>query len=264
MSEKYLGVPFDIHGGGEDLLFPHHEDEKAQTECAFCEHLAGRESVRYWVHGGFITVDGEKMGKSEGNFTLARDVIWPHGSYDPMALRMLFISGHYRSPINYAVPLLDEANARLDRIYNGLEALARAAETAPDNPETPAMNVKISAFDEAMDDDFNTAGALGVIFEFIAGANQVIAEKRATKRWALETLATLRRWLDVLGIRPHRAKIGGAGDSEKLVDLLLQVRQDVRVAKQYPISDKIRDGLKGLGYEVEDLPGGKSVAKRKQ
>jgi cysteinyl-tRNA synthetase len=278
MSRKYLGVPFDIHCGGQDLMFPHHEDEKAQTECAYHVELHDAESVRYWIHNAFVTakprpedanlgadlIDAQtgsvKMSKSLGNVKWLREMIWPDGPYDPMAVRMMLLSSHYRSPIVFDPPMLDEANARLERIYNTLETLERSgasgqAEMAPSIRD---------GFNAVMDDDFNTAGALGVLFEYVSTTNQEIAKNALSATASAQALVTIRTMLNVLGIRPHRAKIGGAGDSEKLVDLLLQVRQDVRVAKQYPISDKIRDGLKGLGYEVEDLPGGKSLAKKKQ
>jgi cysteinyl-tRNA synthetase len=278
MSRKYLDVPFDIHCGGQDLLFPHHEDEKAQTECAYHEELHEGESVRYWVHNAFVNAKARpedaqlgadvydaatnsvKQGKSLGNVKWLREVIWPDGPYDPMVVRMMLISSHYRSPIVFEPGLLDEANARLERIYNTLETLERAGPAA----HTDVVAVVRDNFIAAMDDDFNTAGALGVLFEYVSATNQEMAKISKSPDLAAQAITTIRTLLNVLGIRPQRAKIGGAGDSEKLTELLLQVRQDVRVAKQYPISDKIRDGLKALGYEVEDLPGGKSVAKKKQ
>ncbi len=283
MSQKYLDVPFDIHMGGQDLLFPHHEDEKAQTECAYHDHLGDKESVNYWVHNAFITVKARpdevvgsenldaqtgtvKMSKSLGNVKWLREMIWPEGPYDPMALRMLMLSSHYRSPIIFEPALLDESAARLERIYNALEAIERTTAQIPDAAKLRDTNSEtIKKFVVAMDDDFNTAGALGEIFDAVSKANGLIAGSKSEAD--LKQAAMLRNdiieILNVLGIRPHRAKTTSAGDSEKLVDLLLQVRQDVRVAKQYAISDKIRDGLKGLSYEVEDLPGGKSLAKKK-
>ncbi|HEY3322717.1 MAG TPA: cysteine--tRNA ligase [Planctomycetota bacterium] len=265
MSRLYLGVPFDIHGGGQDLLFPHHEDEKAQTECAYHEELGDKDSVRYWVHNAFITVDGEKMAKSfrdaEGkpNVKWLREMIWPEGSYDPMAIRMLMLSSHYRSPLEAERQLFDEAVARLERIYNTIEALERvnAAGVAAPN------RVEIAQFEAAMDDDFNTAGALGVVFDLVSHANQELAKNVLTPEQIAAALATIRLMLSVLGLRPHRAKAASAGDSEQLVELLMQARLEARTAKQYQLGDKIRNGIKALGYEVEDLPGGKWVVMKK-
>jgi cysteinyl-tRNA synthetase len=276
MSRAYLGVPFDIHCGGQDLLFPHHEDEKAQTECAYCEELKSGESVKYWVHNAFITVKKRaedaavsadlvdaatgsvKMSKSLGNVKWLREMIWPEGPYDPMAVRMMLLSSHYRSPIVFEPAMLDEAAARLERIYNTVESLERTTT----EQGVPSKTI-LAGFDAAMDDDFNTAGALGVLFEFIGTANQNLSKSALKASEASEAIATIQALLSVLGIRPHRAKAGGAGDSEKLIDLLMQSRQDARAAKQYQLGDKIRDGIKALGYEVEDLPGGKWAVKKK-
>lgn len=265
MSHKYLGAQFDIHCGGQDLLFPHHEDEKAQTECAYCEELKNGESVKYWVHNAFITVDGEKMAKSfrdaegRGNVRWLREMIWPEGTYDPMAIRMMILSSHYRSPLEVEPKLFDESVARLDRIYNAIDALQRIrGETnGVVRPQT------LAAFEAAMDDDFNTAGAIGVIFEYVSEINQSLAKNALDAIGAANAVCTLAKLLDILGFRTERAKQGGAGDSEKLIDLLMQSRQDARAAKQFQLGDKIRDGIKALGYEVEDLPGAKWNVKKK-
>ncbi len=265
MSRKHVGVPFDIHGGGQDLLFPHHEDEKAQTECAYCEELKNGESVRYWIHNGFLTLDGEKMSKSLGNVKWLREMIWPEGPHDPMTVRMIFLSSHYRSPINFEPGLFDEAKARLERIYNAIASIDRV------NPGTglwrnAEKSPAIKAFEAAMDDDFNTAGALAALFDLVSEVNKQLASKipdHAMLQFARTDLVAI---LDTLGIRSQRASNpsqAGSGDSLKLVDLLLQVRQEVRAAKLYAVGDKIRNTLKELGYEVEDLPGGKWVVKKK-
>jgi len=274
MSRKYLGVPFDIHCGGQDLLFPHHEDEKAQTECAYGEELGGKESVRYWIHNAFVTVKARpedqnvasdlvdaqsgsvKMSKSLGNVKWLREMIWPEGPYDPMAVRMLLLSSHYRSPIVFEPAMLDEATARLERIYEALAKLEPAIAAHPD--VRPSADL-ILPFERAMDDDFNTAGALGVVFEAVSAANLGKMPEEASAQAGVSIF----KMLVVLGIRPHRAKAGGAGDSEKLVDLLLQTRQEARKAKLFALGDKIRGDLKALGYEVEDLAGGKWAVKRR-
>jgi cysteinyl-tRNA synthetase len=299
MSRQYLGVPFDIHCGGQDLLFPHHEDEKAQTECAYHEELGEQESVRYWVHNAFLTVKARpedaavgsdlvdaqtgsvKMSKSLGNVKWLREMIWPEGPYDPMAVRMMLLSSHYRSPIVFEPGMLDEATARLERIYNTLEALERHLardEVRSLDPgvlghalDKSATTVK-DEFERAMDDDFNTAGALAAVFHLCSWANsdQGLARECSLDFSELSKAAFLssireeiRLFLAVLGIRPHRAKAGGAGDSEKLAELLMQARQEARKAKLFPLSDKIRADLTGLGYQVEDLPSGKWVVKKK-
>jgi len=281
MSHKYLGAQFDIHCGGQDLLFPHHEDEKAQTECAYCDELKNGESVKYWVHNAFVNVKARpedeklggdvvdatsgavKMSKSLGNVKWLREMIWPEGPYDPMAVRMMLLSSHYRSPILFEPAMLDEASARLERIYNTLDALKRVEPMKSTEP-LPTPN-QSSDFDEAMEDDFNTAGALGAIFEMCNHANAHLQklkpgeEEYQSYMW----IDCITRSLDILGIRPERAKQGGAGDSEKLIELLMQSRQDARAAKQFQLGDKIRDGIKALGYEVEDLPGAKWNVKKK-
>ena len=286
MSQKYLGVPFDLHGGGQDLLFPHHEDEKAQTECAFHDTLGKRESVRYWVHSAFLNlkatpedaqrapehVDREsgsvKMSKSLGNVWWVKELLWPEGPYDPAAVRMLLLSAHYRSPIVFEPALLEEATAKLERIYNALESIARALQETPQPPAQPAADAQslqaIQNFETAMDDDFNSAGALAAIFDLVVHANQALANKTALPDQLRAWATALKQMLEVLGLRAVRAKAAGsAADSDKLVELLIQARQEARAAKQYALGDKIRDGLKALGYEIEDLPGGKWVVKKR-
>jgi len=207
-----------------------------------------------------------KMSKSLGNVKWLREMIWPEGPYDPMAVRMMMLSSHYRSPIVFEPAMLDEATARLERIYNTLEKVALSLDkTYLDSRSIEPEPLKL-AFDSAMNDDFNTAGALGIIFDMCTIVNQELTKdmrnteyqfRPAFLRWQIIEL------LQVLGIRPTRAKATAAGDSEKLVDLLMQSRQDARAAKAYQLGDKIRDGIKGLGYEVEDLPGGKWSVKKK-
>jgi len=319
MSHKYLGVPFDIHCGGQDLLFPHHEDEKAQTECAYCEQLKNAESVRYWVHNAFVTakprpqdtavladpkglgsalVDAEtnsiKMSKSLGNVKWVREMIWPDGPSDPMSLRMMLLSSHYRSPIVFDSAMLDEAAAKLERIYNALETIGRVLKTnatvswvrsteyivaADDDTATLRMPLLAGVlkarqdFESAMDDDFNTAGAVGAIFELVAKVNQELAKYPLLKvppgdaAAFYQAATTIRAQLDVLGVRSHRATRLGASsdDSQRLLNALMLTRQRARETKQFALSDGIRDALLALGYEIEDLPSGKwNVKKTRQ
>jgi cysteinyl-tRNA synthetase len=280
MSRKYLGVPFDIHCGGQDLLFPHHEDEKAQTECAYQDDLCGHDSVRYWVHNAFVTVkarpadaqlDGDlvdqqsgavKMSKSLGNVKWLREMIWPEGPYDPMSVRMLLLSSHYRSPIIFEPAMLSEATAKLDRIYNTLELLERILPpSAKEGGEGKAA--QIQAFEAAMDDDFNTAGALAAIFDAVSAVNQLASQPQENGDALQATRLAILAMLNILGLRTQRVQSQGGGkESEQLVELLLQVRKEARTARQFTLSDKVRTGLKALGYEVEDLPDGKWAVKK--
>jgi cysteinyl-tRNA synthetase len=297
MSHKYLGVPFDIHCGGMDLVFPHHEDEKAQTECAYPELLQGRESVRYWIHNAFVNVkarpqdgalsaevlDAEsgsvKMSKSLGNVLWLRQMIRPEGPCDPMAVRMMLLSSHYRSPIIFEPGLLDEAIARLDRLYNSLEASARAAANlAWDGNWRDAAGrahrladlaaAASNSFHDAMDDDFNTAGALAAIFDLAGELNRAVAAgsqgmEEAWRRGLAGAAATAKQLLGVLGIRAERAARGGSQDSDALVELLLRLRQEARQGKLFALADHAREGLAKLGYQVEDLPGGRWTVKKR-
>jgi cysteinyl-tRNA synthetase len=257
MSAKYLGTPFDIHGGGEDLIFPHHENEIAQAEA-----LTGNTFVRYWLHNGFITVSKEKMSKSIGNVESLRDVL---RRYMPSTLRFFFLTAHYRSPIEYATDRLSEAAGGLDRIYNCLEALDRrlaapagASEAAAgtDDIVKKADDARV-AFEKAMDDDFNTAGALGAVFDLVSAANTSL--KAGTGGAGLgETATVLRELLMVLGLPTERERPAAGELEEKLLELLVGVRGEARKAKQFAIADHVRDELKALGVEIEDVPGGKS------
>ncbi|MBE7466939.1 MAG: cysteine--tRNA ligase [Planctomycetes bacterium] len=298
MSRRYLGVPFDIHCGGKDLLFPHHEDEKAQTECAYCDELSGAESVRYWVHNEFITVDGEKMAKSSqekmgrSNVKWVREMIWPEGPYDPMALRMMLLSSHYRSPVDFSLEMLDEATAKLERIYNALEGLARISGENPnetgswrktseemallEDAGTQTIGVPLlkavvraeSAFESSMDDDFNTAGALGVIFELVSAVNSELAKRAGQECSPAERIGfqhasqTIRKLLGILGLREWRETLSGGAEAG-LSALLLEIRALARQGKQFPLADAIRDGLLKLNFEIKDLPGGKSEVRKK-
>jgi cysteinyl-tRNA synthetase len=294
MSRRYLGLPFDIHCGGMDLVFPHHEGEKAQSECAFADVLGGAESVRYWVHNAFVTVKARpadqalsadlldqatgavKMSKSLGNVKWLREMIQPAGPCDPMAVRMLLLSSHYRSPIAFEPALLDEAVSRLDRLYNALEAVQRAAgadaggpEAAPPAADQTASEGARHAFIEAMDDDLNTAGALAAVFDLVGLINQKLAVAGnnglapGDRHGLARAAATVRELLSVLGFRTERAQAHGPGDSSGLLDLLLRTRHEARQARQFALADSIRKGLARLGYEVEDLPGGKWTVKRR-
>ena len=254
MSMKYLGETFDIHCGGKDLLFPHHENEVAQSECA-----TGKPFARYWMHNGFINIDNEKMSKSLGNFFTVRDIV---KEYDPEDIRMFMLSAHYRSPINFSRDMVAQAHASLQRLYTARENLLFLKKNAPDkamtaDEEALLARVKEYAdrFDAAMDDDLNTADAMGAIFELVRDANlNLNAETaKAAIQAALDALLEL---CDVLGLLMKKASDLPA-DIQALADERVQARKD----KNWKRSDELRDQLKELGYTVEDTKEGQKVRK---
>jgi cysteinyl-tRNA synthetase len=280
MSEKELGVPFDIHGGATDLVFPHHENELAQSEAA-----TGRPFVRYWVHGGLLQVNAEKMSKSLGNFLLLRDVL---EDYDPNVVRLLMLQTHYRSPLDFSGERLVEAQSSLDRLETAVRnacwlECATAGDGAPP-AEHAALVAAIastrSRFVSEMDDDFNTAGALGAIYELVRSMNAFVAADPEPSAEDSEALAdattTIVDLLGVLGVDidvaagtceyPAEVVTLAAGlasyvgdDPFAAVDALLAARADARAAKDWARADAVRDGLAGLGFTVEDTPQGARV-----
>lgn len=262
MSLKYLGTDIDIHGGGADLIFPHHENEIAQSEAA-----TGERFVRYWLHNGFITVNKEKMSKSTGNFFLVREIL---REFPGAAVRLFLLSTHYRSPLDFDRDGLDSSARGLSRLNDSLALLDKVLESKPVKKEagdedalTRAIAHCRQEFERAMDDDFNTALALGEIFEFVRAVNGfinradfVLTEKAyqllSEARCLLEQLAG-----EVLGIDISRAaRDYEPGEVKALVELLLEVRNKARRKKDWEIADFIRERLKGLGIRVEDTPWG--------
>jgi len=253
MSAKYLGATFDIHGGGEDLIFPHHENEIAQAEA-----LTGRPFARYWLHNGFITVRKEKMSKSLGNVETLRDIL---GRYAGSVLRFFFLGAHYRSPIEFSRERLDEAAAGLERIHNCLDSVdlrLRGKVDAPAPDIEKATAGAREAFVRHMDDDFNTAGAIGAIFDLVAAVNAVLASRQADdaelRKLDVATEA-LRELLGVLGLPAVREAAAG-GREKDLAELAVWARAEARKAKQYALADEVRARLASLGITVEDMPDG--------
>ncbi len=246
MSVKHLGKTIDIHGGGQDLTFPHHENEIAQSECA-----NGCKFVNYWVHNGFLSVDNVKMSKSLGNFTLIRDAAAAYG-YE--TLRMFLISAHYRSPLNYSEDSLIQAKAALDRLYtakSNLEFLIKNGEDGSDSGKKE-LDIYRDKFIEAMDDDFNTADAIGALFEMVRKINTMITE-HPTKALAMACHDRLMELSDILGI------LSAAQEEESLdekVEAMIQARQEARKAKNFAEADRIRDELKAMNIILEDTPQG--------
>ena len=255
MSMKYLGETFDIHAGGKDLLFPHHENEVAQSECA-----TGKPFARYWMHNGFINIDNEKMSKSLGNFFTVRDIL---KEYNPEDVRMFMLSAHYRSPVNFSRDMVAQAHASLQRLYTARENLLFLKKNAPDKALTAEEEallgrVKESAdrFDAAMDDDLNTADALGAIFEIVKDANVNLNEQSA-KAAVEKTLQTLLELTGVLGLLMKKAEEGLPAEIQQMADERAQARKE----KNWKRSDELRDALAAAGYLVKDTPQGQSITK---
>ena len=246
MVRQTLGDQIDIHGGARDLIFPHHENEIAQSEALTGKH----PFVRYWTHVGLVTSAGEKMSHSLHNFTTVRDVL---AAYPPMALRLYLLSTHYRSPISFSEEGLRAASRGLQRLRAALEGYEPSTTTVP---EPAYVEPYRRGFEEAMDDDFNTAGAIGQLFELAREINRRRAEgtpdaELAGGQAALKELGGV-LGLDLLAVQPAT----GLEDAEPFIELLVETRQKLREAKQWKLADDIRDGLARLGVVLEDRPGG--------
>jgi cysteinyl-tRNA synthetase len=276
MSMKLLGDTFDIHGGGKDLVFPHHENEIAQSEAA-----SGKQFVRYWMHNGFVNINSEKMSKSLGNFFTIRDIL---ERYDSEVLRFFLLSAHYRSPIDFSDQNLADAEAGLDRIYSALAAMEDilAKSSAPASPGSSLagneavdeLSERISGlhlrFCEAMDDDFNTALAIAHIFDLARALNRVLADKSADSSSVLPLLSQVKsevaKIAEVLGVldtvpadyltRMKDRKSSDLKISVEDIEKLVEERTSARKAKDFKRSDEIRTHLLEMGIELLDGPAG--------
>ncbi|OMH40675.1 cysteine--tRNA ligase [Desulfurobacterium indicum] len=256
MSMKYLGETMDIHGGGLDLIFPHHENEIAQSES-----YTGKTFVRYWMHNGFVMVNSEKMSKSLGNFFTIKEIL---EKFSPDVLRFFLISTHYRSPIDFSFERLKEAKAAFERIKNFLNTQTIIENIPQNDSKGSPVDVEkyINAFNEAMDDDFNTAKALGTLFEMIKEANilknRAVKEQkisREEKKSLLKAVTFTKEMMKTLGFKLEEEKTSNDLE-DKLIKLLIEIRQKLRKEKNFILADEIRDKLKEMGIVLEDLPGG--------
>ncbi|MBN1290167.1 MAG: cysteine--tRNA ligase [Actinobacteria bacterium] len=273
MSVKYLGVDFDIHGGGQDLIFPHHENERAQAEA----YSPGGRFVKYWMHSGMLNIDKEKMSKSLGNIKSLREVL---DEYKPDVIRMLMLGTHYRSPLNFSDESLVDAKASLERLQNcifNLKDLLKRLDgskvsMATIDRETELIDYVNNAeveFRNHMDDDFNSAAALGVVFNLVREINAYITEAEehrspGAKLVLLESERILEKLCGALGLFQSSPEVAGlpsahagrksetAPTLDEMMELILEVRQRARERKDFESSDAIRDGLLKLGIQIED------------
>ena len=250
MSKKYLGETIDIHGGGEDLVFPHHENEIAQSEA-----VSGKQFVRYWMHNAFLNIDNVKMSKSLGNFKTVRQI---SEEYDLQVLRFFMLSAHYRSPLNFSREMMDGAKASLDRILTAMEHLRDCLVAAKTEAITGAEEEELTAFDAlrekfeaAMDDDFNTADAISVIFEMVKRANITVTEE-SSKAYITRVKELLEKLLDVLGLLSERKE----ENLDARVEALIAERQTARKEKNFARADEIRNELTAMGILLEDTKEG--------
>ena len=260
MSSKHLGDTIDIHAGGNDLIFPHHENEIAQSE-----GVTGKKFVNYWIHFGFLNIQNEKMSKSLGNFFTARDVLSRHSVE---AIRLFFAQTHYGGPLNFSDDLLSGAQKGIDKVINLAERLLKEIKTAPENGSNPDFDLQkyFDEFDKVMDDDLNTPQAVAVIFDFVRAANKVIDDNSGLSK---DFLLLLKSFLEktaqgVLGI-VHFDELNQNGKpslEDDLLTLLVNLRDELKKEKNYKLSDEIRNKLNELGIVLADSKTG-TTYKRK-
>lgn len=241
MNHKHLGTHFDIHGGGSDLIFPHHENEVAQSCCAF-----DTPYVNYWVHTGMVQVDQEKMSKSLGNFFTLRDVL---KDYDSETLRYFLMSAHYRSQLSYSDDNIKQAKSALERLYTALR------DAQPNTDVDPEFGGFLTRFNAAMDDDFNTPEAFAVLFDIAKAINKTTAQEANDLAGVLQKLGGI---LGILQMDPIEYLQSGAGDTDEVAKIegLIQARNDARSSKDWAAADAARDALNALGVVLEDGAGG--------
>lgn len=259
MSSKYLGEEFDIHGGGHDLIFPHHENEIAQS-CA----VTGKGFARIWMHNGYLNISGQKMSKSLGNITLVREML---NVATPEVIRHFLLSAHYRKPIDFTDDSLKESESALQRVYIALEKAERQAlllekrgRQSEEAVSLESIGARLRAdFEEAMDDDFNTPKAIAAFFDMVRSLNKILDEPDAwnCKPEELRSIIDQTRELGtVLGLFQQKASRADTELSDRLLDLLISLRAEARTRKDYQLADSIRSRLTDLGVSLEDTPEG--------
>ena len=247
MANKYLGETIDLHSGGQDLIFPHHENEIAQSECANCKPFSN-----YWMHNGYINIDGKKMSKSLGNFFTVRDIL---KEYDGEIIRFFMLSAHYRSPINFADTLMEQAKSAVERVYTCIDNLEFLRDNAKDAEFAAVLKEKLDScrekFKAAMDDDLNTADGIAAIFDIVYIANTEITSASGKEAIGY-ALSLIRELGEVLGLFVKQEK--KSLDAE--VEELIEKRQAARAAKDWATADAIRDKLKEMHIILKDTPDG--------
>ncbi|MFB3171101.1 cysteine--tRNA ligase [Neobacillus sp. 179-C4.2 HS] len=248
MAKKYLGETIDIHAGGQDLTFPHHENEIAQSEA-----LTGKTFARYWMHNGYINIDNEKMSKSLGNFVLVHDIIKAH---NPQVLRFFMLSVHYRNPINYSEELLESTKAAYERLTTSYQNLQHRKESSTNlTNNNQEWLEKIEAlqdeFIKAMDDDFNTAKAISVLFDLSKLANYYLLEKNTAVEVIDKFTQQFNELFNVLGLTLEATEL-----LDEEIDALIEKRIQARKDRNFQLSDQIRDQLKEMNIILEDTPQG--------
>lgn len=248
MNKRFLGDTIDIHCGGQDLIFPHHENEIAQSECA-----NGCTFSKYWMHNGYINVDNVKMSKSLGNFKTVREIANVYG-YE--VIRYFLISSHYRSPINYSLEIIEQCKSALERLYTCRESLDFALKNANDIPDDTKLIDKLNShreqFIKAMDDDLNTADGVAAVFDLVKDINTSILDKDVSKNVCETAAKVFDELCDVLGLLYNRK----SNDVDADIEALIEKRQEARANKDWATADAIRDELKAKGIILKDTPQG--------
>jgi cysteinyl-tRNA synthetase len=259
MSTKYLGQPFDIHGGGLENKFPHHECEIAQAESA-----TGQPFARYWLHNGMLMIRGEEMHKSLGNYITLEQAFT---RWEPLSIRFFVLLGHYRSPLDVTDDALDGAARGLERLYTAVRGVRRQLASAPEGEADASVLTMLEQmrrrFVESMDDDLSTPGAIAALFDMTREVNTLLGAPERLAAGSLRAIDAQYRRLagDVLGVLPDSLEQGlGAGLAPDLIDLLIQTRMALRKAKQFALADEVRDRLTALGVQLQDGPQGTTWA----
>lgn len=251
MAMSYLGESIDIHGGGEDLVFPHHENEIAQSESA-----TGKRFSRFWIHNGLVTVNDQKMAKSTGNFITLSQAL---EEYSGEVIRYYLLSAHYRSPLNYTRSSFQEARSSLHRVYNVLERIEEIPEIENALPEEPEeVREIVGKFFQAMDDDFNTPGAFAAIFELVRKVNSIMENPLddSSRQMLLTIGKKIRELGTILGLFQRKKENKVNIRTEQMIELLIEVRDQLRKEKKWRLADYIRDKLAHLGIQLEDKKDG--------